>query len=140
VELNATLLLQMALLIGLVLWLSPVLFGPALRLFEERDRRIHGAAEEAKRQLSAAGEKSAAVEQRLQAAQAEARGVLTSLREKALLKERALLDAARSASSERLDQARSELTKAADDARKSLKSDAAVIADDIVKKVLGRAS
>ena len=139
-ELNATIFIQAAILIGLMLWLGPVLFGPAMRLFDEREKRIHGAADEAKKQLSSAGEKSAVVEQRLQAAQAEARGVLASLREKAQEKERALVETARAEAAKRLDAARGELAKATDDARKSLSSDAATMADDIVKKVLGRAA
>jgi F-type H+-transporting ATPase subunit b len=140
VELNATLFIQAAIVIALMLWLSPVLFGPAMRLFDERDKRIHGAAEEAKRQLSTAGEKSAVVEQRLQAAQAEARGVLATLRDNAQQNERALVDAARADAGKRLDAARADLTKATDDARKALNADAAALADDIVKKVLGRAA
>ena len=139
-ELNATILIQAAILIGLMLWLGPVLFGPAMRLFDEREKRIHGAADEAKKQLSSAGEKSAVVEQRLQAAQAEARGVLASLREKAQEKERALVESARADAGKRLDAARGELATATDDARKALSSDAAAMADDIVKKVLGRAA
>ncbi len=139
-ELNATLFIQAAIVIALMLWLSPVLFGPAMRLFDERDKRIHGAAEEAKRQLSTAGEKSAVVEQRLQAAQAEARGVLATLRDNAQQNERALVDAARADAGKRLDAARADLTKATDDARKALNADAAALADDIVKKVLGRAA
>jgi F-type H+-transporting ATPase subunit b len=140
VELNATLFIQAAIVIALMLWLSPVLFGPAMRLFDERDKRIHGAAEEAKRQLSTAGEKSAVVEQRLQAAQAEARGVLATLRDNAQQNERALVDAARADAGKRLDAARADLTKATADARKALNADAAALADDIVKKVLGRAA
>jgi len=138
VELNATIFIQAVILIALMLWLSPMLFGPALRLFDERDKRIHGAAEETKRQLSSASEKSVVVEQRLQAAQAEARGVLAGLRDKAQQNERTLIETARADAGKRLDGARAELFTATDEARKALEADAAAMADDIVKKILGR--
>ncbi|MBM4283210.1 MAG: ATP synthase F0 subunit B [Deltaproteobacteria bacterium] len=138
VELNATIFIQAVILIALMLWLSPMLFGPALRLFDERDKRIHGAAEETKRQLSSASEKSVVVEQRLQAAQAEARGVLAGLRDKAQQNERTLIETARADAGKRLDGARAELATATDEARKALEADAAAMADDIVKKILGR--
>ena len=139
-ELNATILIQAAIVLSLMAFLSPVLFKPVLKVFDERERRIHGAADEAKRFLGSADEKSAVVEQKLQAAQAEARGVLQGLREKALEKERSLLDQARADAQVRIEKARGELRSATDDARAALKGDAGVMADEIVKKVLGRAA
>lgn len=137
-ELNATILIQAAIVLALMAFLSPVLFGPALKVFDEREKRIHGAADEAKRALGNADEKSAVVEQKLQAAQAEARGVLGGLRDKALAKEREVLDHARGEANTRIEKARAELRTATDAARSSLKVDAGAMADDIVKKVLGR--
>jgi F-type H+-transporting ATPase subunit b len=140
VELNATILIQAAIVLSLMAFLSPVLFKPVLKVFDERERRIHGAADEAKRFLGNADEKSAVVEQKLQAAQAEARGVLQGRREKALEKERALLEQARADAQVRVEKARGELRSATNDARTALKGDANAMADDIVKKVLGRAA
>jgi F0F1-type ATP synthase membrane subunit b/b' len=140
VELNATILIQAAIVLALMAFLSPVLFGPALKVFDEREKRIHGAADEAKRQLGTAGEKAALVEQKLQAAQVDARQVLAALREKALAGERELLDKARNDANVRIEKARGELNSATDSARSSLTTDANAIADDIVKKVLGRAA
>lgn len=139
-ELNATVLIQAVIILVLMAWLSPVLFGPLMKVFEERDRRIHGAAEEARKQLGSADEKGAIVEQKTKEAQAEARVVLTSLREKARESERSHLAAAREKSAARLDEARAELFAATESARTSLKSESAAIADEIVKKVLGRAA
>ena len=139
-ELNATILIQAAIVLALMAFLSPVLFGPALKVFDEREKRIHGAADEAKRQLGTAGEKAALVEQKLQAAQVDARQVLAALREKALAGERELLDKARNDANVRIEKARGELNSATDSARSSLTTDANAIADDIVKKVLGRAA
>lgn len=137
-ELNATVLIQAAIILVLMGWMSPVLFGPLMKVFDERDRRIHGAAEEARKQLGSADEKGAIVEQKTKEAQAKARTVLISLREQARESERVALEAAREKASARIDEARAELFAATETARVALKGDAAAIADEIVKKVLGR--
>jgi F-type H+-transporting ATPase subunit b len=140
VELNATVLIQAVIILVLMAWLSPVLFGPVMKVFEERDRRIHGAADEAKRQLVSADEKTAVVEQKTKEAQQKARAVLIDLREQARAVEQGVLDQARDKAAARLDEARAELFEATETTRKALKGDANAIADEIVKKVLGRAA
>ena len=139
-ELNATVLIQAVIILVLMAWLSPVLFGPVMKVFEERDRRIHGAADEAKRQLVSADEKTAVVEQKTKEAQQKARAVLIDLREQARAVEQGVLDQARDKAAARLDEARAELFEATETTRKALKGDANAIADEIVKKVLGRAA
>ena len=66
--------------------------------------------------------------------------MLISLREKAQEAERAQLAAAREKAAARLEEARAELFAATQDARTALKGDADAIANEIVKKVLGRAA
>jgi F-type H+-transporting ATPase subunit b len=140
VELNATVLIQAVIILVLMAWMSPVLFGPLMKVFDERERRTHGAAADAEKYLGAADEKTAFVEQKTKEAQAKARTVLTSLREKAQEAERAQLAAAREKAATRLEEARAELFAASQDARAALKGDADAIANEIVKKVLGRAA
>jgi F-type H+-transporting ATPase subunit b len=139
-ELNATILIQAVILLALFAWLSPMLFSPLMKVFDERDRRIHGAANEAKSYLGAADEKTALVEQKTKEATVAARQILTQLREQAQAAEQTTLAAAREKATSRLDEARGELFEASETARKALKADANVIADEIVKKVLGRAA
>lgn len=139
-ELNATILIQAVILLALFAWLSPMLFSPLMKVFDERDRRIHGAANEAKSYLGSADEKTAVVEQKTKEATVQARQILTQLREQALAAEATTLAAAREKATSRLDEARGELFEASEAARKALKADANVIADEIVKKVLGRAA
>ena len=139
-ELNATILIQAVILLALFAWLSPMLFSPLMKVFDERDRRIHGAANEAKSYLGSADEKTALVEQKTKEATVAARQILTQLREQAQAAEQTTLAAAREKATSRLDEARGELFEASEAARKALRADANVIADDIVKKVLGRAA
>lgn len=139
-ELNATILIQGIILLALFAWLTPMLFSPLMKVFDERDRRIHGAAHDAKQYLGAADEKTAIVEQKTREAQAAARVILGEMRDAASAAEANLLASAREKAAHRLDEARSELFEAQESARRALKADATVIADDIVKKVLGRAA
>lgn len=139
-ELNATIFLQMAVFFTLLAWLSPMLFDPFMRLFEERERRIVGAAEEAKRLGGAAEEKGALIAQKTQEAQLEARQVLNDLRAQAQVREAQIIAAAREKASQRLDEARADLFEATEEARRNLKDDAKALSADIVQKVLGRAA
>jgi F-type H+-transporting ATPase subunit b len=140
VELNATFFLQLAVFFTLLAWLSPVLFDPFLRLFEERARRIEGAAADAKLLAGSAEERTALIAQRTAEAQIEARTVLTTLRARALEREKEIISAAREQASARLDEARADLFEATEEARRSLKDDAKALSADIVQKVLGRAA
>ena len=139
-EVNATFLLQLALICLLMFFLEPILFRPIMRLFDEREKRIVGAADEAKRTLGAADEKSHLAEQKTAAAQAEARKVLADLRAEGSKREAQIVEQARAASSQRLEEAREQLFEATEQARRQLKDDAKKISDEIVSKVLGRAA
>lgn len=139
-ELNATLLLQLALFLGLLAWLSNVLFAPMSKVFDERERRIDGAADEALAMRAGANEKAQLIEEKLAGAQADARVQLNALREQGLKKQRELVETARVKSQARLDTARGELAEAAQSARTDLEKDAEKIASEIVERVLGRAA
>lgn len=139
-ELNATIFLQMALFFTLLAWLSPMLFDPFMKLFEERERRIVGAADEAKRLAGSAEERTALIVQKTAEAQVEARKVLAELRAKGQEREAQIIAAARDKASVRLDEARADLFEATEEARRSLKDDAKALSNEIVQKVLGRAA
>jgi F-type H+-transporting ATPase subunit b len=139
-ELNATFFVQLAILLVLLFVLGPVLFAPMMRVFEEREKRIVGAAEEAKRQSGSAEEKLALVDKRLKEAQDEARKQLAMMREHARAAEQTTLEEARTKAAARLEEARSELFAETETARRGLKDQANTITDQIVAKVLGRAA
>ncbi len=139
-ELNATLLIQLAIFLGLLAWLANVLFAPMGKVFDERERRIDGAADEAVEMRAGADEKAHLIDQKLAEAQAGARIALNDLREKGLAKQRDIVEAARVKSQAKLDEAHGTLAEKAEAARKDLHADAEKIASDIVEKVLGRAA
>jgi F-type H+-transporting ATPase subunit b len=139
-EINATLLLQLALFLVLLVWLSTFLTAPLMRIYDERERRIEGAADEALKLRDGVSEKAGLVDERLKEANAEARQVLDQLRKKGQEKERELLDAARDKAGGLLEDAQAELFAATEEIRGELKADAEKIAADIAGKVLGRAA
>ncbi len=139
-ELNATIFLQAAIFFVLLAWLTPTLFEPFLKLFEERERRIVGAAEEAKRLAGSADERAALIEAKTKDAQAEARRVRAALRAAAGEREAEIVAAARAKAGERLEEARADLFEAAEGARRELREQAKAISGDIAQKILGRAA
>jgi F-type H+-transporting ATPase subunit b len=139
-ELNATVFLQLALFLFLLAWLSTVLFAPLLRVYDEREKRIEGAAEEARQLRAGANEKAGIVERRLAEAGTDARRILDELRKQGADKELQLVDEARRKAASRLEDAQADLFAATDEIKGALRAEAQAISDDIVKKVLGRAA
>lgn len=139
-EVNATLLLQLAMFLLLLAWLSTFLFSPFLRLYDERERRIEGAAGEAKQLRAGADEKAGLIEARMREAQDEARQILHALRDKATARERTIVEEARAAAQSRIEDARADLFAVTEEVRGTLRDDARALADDIVEKVLNRAA
>jgi F-type H+-transporting ATPase subunit b len=139
-EINATLLLQLVLFLVLLAWMSSVLIAPLMRVYEERERRIVGAADEAMQLRAGADEKAGLVDERLKGAHEEARAVLEQLKQKGADKERELIEEARAKTTLRLEDAQADLFAATEEIKGDLREDADKIAADIVQKVLGRAA
>ena len=139
-ELNATFFLQLAMFFALLAWLSPVLFDPFMRLFEEREKRIVGASEDAKRLTGSADDAAQMILVRTQEAQAGARKVLQDIRATAQVREKEIIDAAREEATARIDEARADLFEATEEARRTLRDEAKALSAAIVEKVLGRAA
>lgn len=139
-EVNVTLLIQLALFLVLLAGLSKFLFTPFLRIYDERERRIEGAAAEAARMVAGSDHKAEAIESTLRSAQDEARSILRELREKGVAKERAIIDEARTSAQLRLEGARTELRGTTERVREKLRAEAQDLAGEIVEKVLNRAA
>jgi F-type H+-transporting ATPase subunit b len=139
-EFNVTFLLQLGIFLILLTVLSNVLWEPLLKLMDERERRIEGAAGEAKQLRAKAEAAAGTIEARMAEATADARKVLNDLREKGRKVELDLIESARSEAQTKLEDARADLFAATEDARGQLKDDANRLAADVVGKVLGRAA
>lgn len=138
VDVDLTFVVQLVLFVGLTLVLKPVLFDPMLKLFEERERRIDGA----KRAARKLDDKSATALDRYDAELGKARAAATVERDKiraeGLKREQEVLAAVRTVTAKALDDGRRAARAEADRVRADLKKDAAVLARDLAKRVLGR--
>lgn len=108
-EINATIVVQTALFLFLMLWLSKVVFAPVLRLFDERERRIDGAKSEALALEKTAHDKLQMVEERMRQGQAEARALLLQLKGEGAKIHRELIEHAKEESRKKMDAARQTL-------------------------------
>ena len=138
-EINATLLLQLAMFLLLMVLLSQFLFQPLLALFEARERRIDGAQDEAKQYREDADAKAAIIADRMLQARQEARASLGGYKDKAKERELAILEAARQASQAKLEEARGVLAQQVQVAQTQLHEDAKTLAKEMASKALGRA-
>lgn len=119
-EINATIIVQIAVFLTLMLWLSKVLFAPLMRLFDERELRIQGSREEAKALDEQGHQKLAYVEERMKQAQREAREMLASLKAEGALYHRRLVDDARAKAREKIETAKKRIQGDLDKARSEM--------------------
>lgn len=133
-----TVLFQLGLLLVVLVVLRVVLFGPLLRLLEEREHAIGGAREQAKEIEKKAREAEAryAEEMRkVRTAIAEERR--TAVAEAEAL-ERRILERARAEALATLNEARTQLGAEADGVRVTLRAQAAALARKVAGALLGR--
>lgn len=137
-ELNITLVIQLALFISLFLWLSNVILYPLLDLFEEREKRIEGAALEAKELSEHATASAGEIDGKLNAARQEARTILARLRSEGQDIEKQYTEHARARAATKIEEARTKLSASSTQIRGNLSGQADGLAQEIVEKILGR--
>ncbi len=139
-EINATLLVQLVIFLLLLTWLSRFLFAPLLKLFDEREKRIDGAKKEAEQMQLEAHQRLSDIEDKIRAAQADARLVLTELKAQGAEYQRSVVEAARKEAKEQLDLAREKLALDVAKVRETLAKETDSLADLTREKVLGDAT
>jgi F-type H+-transporting ATPase subunit b len=137
-DFDATLLVQVVLI--LVLWavLKPVLFDPMLKLFEEREKRIEGAIKKARRIDEQSAEAKAEYDQVMNQARNAGTTEREKLRSEGVRKESALLAKIRGETQQTMEQARAETMREVDATRSALTPHAQELAKDLATRVLGR--
>ena len=139
-EVNATIFIMLFMFLFLLAWMSVILFKPFLALYDEREKRIEGAAETARQLTEGANAKGEVIEQKLRAANDDAREILVQLREKGAAEEQQIIQDAREKSQSMLEDARADLFAEAEEARAQLRATSEKLADDIAQRILGRAA
>lgn len=138
VDLDATLVVQIALFVVLLVILKPLLFEPMLKLFEEREKRIEGT----RREASKEDERSAKALAKYEAILAKAREAGATerdqLRSDGMKKEAELMARVRASTAATVEQGRSAIAKEAMNARNELSKEAVALGRAIASRVLGR--
>jgi F-type H+-transporting ATPase subunit b len=138
VDFDATLIVQVVLLVVLTLALKPLLFDPMLRLFEEREKRIDGARLAARRIDEKSATALATYETAMAKARASANAERDAQRAEALKREHEVLSKVRAETAKAIDEGKRAAQAEAARIRLSLKSDATALARDVAARVLGR--
>jgi len=137
-DVDRTMLFQSAIFVMLIVVLSPLLFKPVLRLFEERERRTEGARSDAR----VMQEKAEALLAKYQAKLEEVRRIATQERERlrteTLQLESKILGEARAATAKFVQEGRAQIEREAEKIRVEMSAQREVIARQISSRVLGR--
>lgn len=138
VDLDASLVVQIVILVVLAVVLKPLLFDPMMRLFEEREKRIEGT----RRRATKEDERSAKALAEYEAILAKAREAGSTerdaLRAEGAKKEAELMAQVRASATSTIEQGRAAIASEVATAREKLRGEAAMLARDIAKSVLGR--
>lgn len=138
IDINSTLLIQLANFIVLLIALNFILYRPLRKIMLEREEEIGGAFTDAKnaqeRTQSLLGQYNASLAE----AKQKSAATYNALYQQGLDGQRDLIAAERAKAAELLDKAKSEIAAAADAARTDLKQEARRLSQDIAGKLLGR--
>jgi len=138
VDVDLTFLVQLVMFVAFVLILTPVLFNPMLKLFEERERRTDGA----KAQARKIDEKSATALAQYEAEMTRARSAANAERDKiraqALSREAQILSEVREATAKVVEDGKRRAHAEAERVRGALKVETIQTARELAARVLGR--
>jgi F-type H+-transporting ATPase subunit b len=137
-DIDRTVLVQMAVFLLLIVVLSPLLFKPVLRLFEERERRTEGARSDARAMQDKAENLLERYQSKLQEVRISAAGERERLRAEMLQLEAKILEQARQATSQIVEAGRAQIEREATAIRLEIGAYSRVIAQEIGSRILGR--
>jgi F-type H+-transporting ATPase subunit b len=138
IDVDGTLLIQFALFLIMLLILSRALFRPYLKLRDTRHKGIEGAREEAHSMEQRARDIVAGYDAQLSAAKLRGTEERQRLRTEGAVYERQVLGRARDEAQKALDGARLQINTETAAARAQLEQQSTGLAQEIVKKILGR--
>jgi F-type H+-transporting ATPase subunit b len=138
VDFDATVAVQVVLLVVLTLALKPLLFDPILKLFEERENRIEGVKAAARQIDEKSGTALATYEAEMAKARAAANAERDAQRALGLKSEQEILAKAREETSRVIDEGKRAVQAAAANARVTLKADSATLIQEVAASAIGR--
>lgn len=138
VDLDATLFVQVALFVVLLVVLKPLLFEPMLKLFEEREKRIEGTRREASKEDERSAKALAKYESILAKAREAGAAERDQLRAEGMRREAELMARVRGATASTVEQGRAAIASEAKTARHELDAETVSLGRAIASRVLGR--
>jgi F-type H+-transporting ATPase subunit b len=138
VDINYTILVQLANFIVLIFILNALLLKPVLRHLSARDSKIQGSHDEAKENADRAEQLMASFEAELADARLKANQAFNSHQQEGIAGQREKLTAAKAEAQQILEKAQAELAGEAAKARQVLQSEMEKLPKEIASKLLGR--
>jgi F-type H+-transporting ATPase subunit b len=137
-DVDATLLIHIGVFLLLFFVLRALVFRPAIALFDERERAIDGAREEARQLEREAEGKLDAFEGEMDRVRGEAGAERERLRAEGTRLERSLTEKVRTETEQMVREAEAKMATEAEKLRKDIAASSPVLARQIAEKLLGR--
>jgi len=138
VDLDITFAAQIVLFFLLFLLLRPILFDPMVKLFDERERRIGGSKDDARKLYADADAAMAEYEESVQVVKRQAGDERDKIRQEGQKREQAILAKVRDESNALVDEGRARIAKEREALKTELNAVSTQLARDIAGRVLGR--
>ena len=137
-SLDLTLIVQLIIFLFLIGLLNAFLFGPTIRILEERKRRSLGALEEARRLEEETRRMIEEYERRIQEAKVLAQEERARIRQEGLYREREIVEKAREEASKFLAHVKADLDRQAEAIFQHFRRESRALVDEMVERILGR--
>lgn len=138
INLNVTLIIQLAIVLTLMVILSQIVFRPFLGVLQARKNKLDGAAQQARELQQRAEELIQRYREAILGAQAQGAAIRDQIRKEGLEKESAILKKAAEEADQLLKEMRMKIAAEVGSARAALKLQAQNLSREIAEKILGR--
>jgi len=138
IELNLTLIIQLAIVLSLMGILSQVLFKPFLSILQERKDRVEGSEKKARELQLRTEELMERYRESIAAAQAQGATIREEIRKESLAAEMEILQKAMEKANHSIQQIKTKISEETMAARTGLKIQAQNLSREIAEKILGR--
>ncbi len=139
IDINSSLLIQLANFIVLLIILNFILFKPIRQIMQEREQGISAALGDAKNAQERLQKQLEQYNASLAEAKQKAAAIYNAIYQQGLDAQRDMISAERAKAGQALDKARSEIVSASAAARADLRKEADRLSQEITSKLLGRA-
>jgi len=138
IDLNLTLIIQLAVVLSLMVILSQIAFKPFLSLLQARKERIEGAEKRARELQQQAEELIERYREAISAAQAQGATIREEIRQESLAKEMEILQQAMEEANQVIKEIKMKIAEETGLARRDLRLQAQNLSREITARILGR--